>query len=38
MEIEEKLRECFKTAERNEKEGIKHKGLLARSPNQEEAN
>ncbi len=37
MEIEEKLRECFKTAERNEKEGIKHKGLLARSPNPEEA-
>jgi hypothetical protein len=37
MEIENKLRECFKTAERNEKEGIKHKGLLARSPNQEEA-
>lgn len=37
MEIEDKLRECFKTAERNEKEGIKHKGLLARSPNQEEA-
>jgi len=36
-EIEEKLRECFKSAERNEKEGIKHKGLLVRIPNQEEA-
>jgi len=36
-EIEDKLKECFRTAERNEKEGIKHKGLLARSPNQEEA-
>ncbi|MFH1710739.1 MAG: hypothetical protein ABH840_00335 [Nanoarchaeota archaeon] len=36
-EIEEKLRECFKSAERNEKEGIKHKGLLVRSHNQEEA-
>jgi hypothetical protein len=37
MEIEDKLKECFRTAERNEKEGIKHKGLLVRHSNQEEA-
>jgi len=37
MEIEDKIKECFRTAEISEKNGIKHKGLLARSPNQEEA-
>ena len=36
-EIEKKLRECFKIAEKNEKEGIKHKGLLIRKPNDKEA-
>ena len=36
-EIAKKLRECFKTAEKNEKEGVKHKGLLIRKPNDKEA-
>ena len=36
-EIVKKLRECFKIAEKNEKEGIKHKGLLIRKPNDQEA-
>ncbi|MEK6927553.1 MAG: hypothetical protein AABX11_03910 [Nanoarchaeota archaeon] len=37
MKIEQELKDCFRTAEKNEKAGTKHKGLLARSPNQEEA-
>ena len=37
MKIEQELKECFKTAEKNEKAGIKHKGLLVRNFNQEEA-
>lgn len=36
-ETAKKLRECFKTAEREEKSGLKHKGLLIRTPNDEEA-
>ncbi len=37
MKIEQELKDCFKIAEKNEKAGIKHKGLLVRSPNQKEA-
>ena len=36
-EIEKQLRECFRTAEKDEKEGLKHKGLLARKFIKEEA-
>lgn len=36
-ETAKKLRECLKTAEKNEKQGIKHKGLLIRKPNDQEA-
>ena len=36
-ETAKRLRECFKIAEKNEKEEIKHKGLLLRKPNDEEA-
>ena len=35
-EIEKQLKECFKNAERNEKSGIKHKGLLLRKPEDKE--
>lgn len=37
MKTEQELKECFRTAEKHEKAGIKHKGLLIRNPNQEEA-
>jgi len=36
-ELERALKECFKGAERDEKKGIKHKGLLIKNPNKEEA-
>jgi hypothetical protein len=36
-EIEKQLRECFRIAEKDEKEGLKHKGLLARKFIKEEA-
>lgn len=36
-ELAKKLRECFKDAEKNEKEGRKHKGLLIVEPNDEGA-
>ncbi|MBU2523048.1 MAG: hypothetical protein KKE23_02030 [Nanoarchaeota archaeon] len=36
-ELEKTLKECFKNAERDEKNGVKHKGLLIRRPNNEEA-
>ena len=37
MKIEEQLKECFKNAEKAEKSGIKHKGLLLRKPNDKDA-
>ena len=37
MKIEEKLKECFKNAEKAEKSRIKHKGLLLRKPNDKDA-
>jgi hypothetical protein len=36
-EIVKKLRECFKTAEKNERNGIKHKGMLIGKPNDKKA-
>ena len=36
-ELEKTLKECFKKAEQDEKNGIKHKGLLIKNPNKEEA-
>lgn len=36
-ELEKRLKECFKKAERDEKKGIKHKGLLIKTPKEEEA-
>ena len=36
-EIKDKLKECFKLSEQQEKSGIKHKGLLIKIPNQKEA-
>ena len=36
-ETAKKLRESFKTAERDEKSGLKHKGLVFRGFNDEEA-
>lgn len=36
-EIEKQLRECFKAAQKDEKEGIKHKGLFLKEPDKEEA-
>ena len=35
-EIVQKLRECFKTAEKDEKSGLKHKGLIFKAINDEE--
>ncbi|MDO8622808.1 MAG: hypothetical protein Q7R52_01040 [archaeon] len=37
MKIEEELKECFRNAEKAEKSGIKHKGLLLRKPNDKDA-
>lgn len=37
MEIKEKIRECFKSALKDEEKGKKHKGLLITEPNQKEA-
>ena len=37
MEIEKKLKECFKTTKKQEKKGIKHKGLLIIQPDKEES-
>jgi hypothetical protein len=37
MEIEKQLKECFKTAKKNEEKGVKHKGLLVIKSNKEEA-
>jgi uncharacterized protein (UPF0332 family) len=37
MKTEKSLQECFQVAERNEKNGIKHKGLLLGNPNNEKA-
>lgn len=36
-ELAKKLKECFKNAEKDEKEGKKHKGLLATEPSDEKA-
>ena len=36
-ELEKSLRECFKTAEKDEKKGKKHKGLLLGKPNDKAA-
>jgi len=36
-ELEKTLKECIKNAKRDEKNGIKHKGLLIKNPNEEEA-
>ena len=36
-EVEKQLKECFKNAEKDEKNGIKHKGLLLRGPEEKEA-
>ena len=37
MEIEKELKECFKTARKQEEKAIKHKGLIVVKPNKEEA-
>jgi hypothetical protein len=37
MEIEKELKECFRIAMKQEKKGVKHKGLLVVKPNKEEA-
>ncbi|MEI6058679.1 MAG: hypothetical protein WCP89_02810 [archaeon] len=37
MKIEEQLKECLKNSEKAEKSGIKHKGLLLREPNDNDA-
>jgi len=37
MEIEKKLKECFKTAKKQEEKGIKHKGLLLTQSDKEES-
>ncbi len=36
-EIANKLKECFKAVKRDEKRGLKHKGLVVKIPNDEEA-
>jgi hypothetical protein len=36
-EVEKQIKECLKTAEKAEKSGIKHKGLLLKEPNDKDA-
>jgi len=37
QELEKQLKECFRNAKSDEEKGIKHKGLLFKKPNNEEA-
>ncbi len=37
MEIEPKVKDCFKIAKKDEEKGKKHKGLLIKKPNQKDA-